>query len=175
MIVLIMGAPCSGKTTVRNEVFNGCDYVDIYDFQQEVRKAGIRLGLDIAEENWLRKVKEKIKCKNKDDILVLEHCLSNKNRRQTYLKEIKEITDEEIICLFVVPRKEDRHELIRRKFEPYKDIDVHDISSGVLNMNGWYEECDKPSKEDGFDSVLRIEPVVDKEFNKKYHKKSPTS
>lgn len=156
MIVFILGAPISGKTTIRNELFKKCECLDIYDFQKNAKGFD---ELEKAEEKWINTAKEKIINKNDADILVLEHCLSNKNRRRTYLKEIKEITDEEIICLFVEPEKEIRYELVRKKLSVYEDVDIHDISNGVLNMNGWYEDCDRITKDEGFDSVLKVVPI----------------
>lgn len=166
MVIFLLGAAMSGKSYIRKEIFEGIEYVDIYDYQKEAyEKLGENYeALIKAEENMLKDLIKKIKKKKPEDIIILEHLLSNDKRRKEYIKKIKKVTDEEIICLFVKPNEEDKKELIRRRLKEDTKLKGKKLEKEIDNrfevMQSWYECAKIPSKEDGFDHSLVVIPII---------------
>lgn len=166
MVIFLLGAAMSGKSYIRKEIFEGIEYVDIYDYQKEAyEKLGENYDALIkAEENMLKDLIKKIKKKKPEDIIILEHLLSSDKRRKEYVKKIKEVTDEEIVCLFVKPNEDDKKELIRRRLKEDTRLKGKKLEEEIENrleiMQRWYETAKMPGKEDGFDHSLVVVPII---------------
>ena len=159
MIYVIMGAPCSGKTEIRKEFFDNCDYIDIYDYQENCFTLE---QLQQAEDNFLHDLLKKINSKPKERVFVIEHCFSSAKRRKKYISAIRHELDytEEINCILVWPRNEDIEYLVKQKL---KTEDENTIKRFIDYALEWYGLFDIPTKADGFDRIYKIVPYIEEE------------
>ena len=153
MIVFIIGATCSGKTFMRTQVFTECDYIDVFDYQQDKSISSIIE----AEKKFTHDFESKIASKEESTILVIEHPLSTHHRRKKLTDIIRKYTDEEIICMYMCPNASDVEFLVKKRFP---DFDEKQKNYMLEDINYWNEFKDEPSKEDGFDKILKVVPVI---------------
>ena len=94
-LTIVMGPSCSGKSHLIKERFSNAKVIDLYDFQER--------GFVTVESIWQSYVDcaEALKeaLKTGEDI-VLEHTLLKRIRREWYIEQIREVTNDEIkiIC-----------------------------------------------------------------------------
>ena len=97
-LTIVMGPSCSGKSHLIKERFSNAKVIDLYDFQER--------GFVTVESIWQSYVDcaEALKeaLKTGEDI-VLEHTLLKRIRREWYIEQIREVTNDEIKIICIVP------------------------------------------------------------------------
>lgn len=100
-VTIIMGPACSGKSFYIKSNYQNSTVIDLYDFQ----KKGFSNISDVwkSYEDCAEALKKAIK-ENKN--VVLEHTLLKKIRREWYISQIREVTDENIDIVCIAPSPE---------------------------------------------------------------------
>ena len=149
-VIIVMGPPASGKSTFVKENFKDKEVIDLFDFQEHI--------LPTYESVWQSYVdcaeylKEKIK-EGKD--IVLEHTLLKRKRREWYISQIREVTDDDIIICCILPTINEYYQRCKKRNQPI-------TKSTAKSM---LDELEVPTKDEGYKSVYIIN-----EQNEKYEK-----
>lgn len=138
-ITIVMGPPCSGKSTFIKENFKDSTVIDLFNFQARTRPSFDSVWksyVDCAE-----KLKECIKEGKKN--IVLEHTLLRKERREWYISQIREVSNDDIEIYCIVPSKDTLIKRAKSRHRPITDISAED----VLNI------LEIPTKDEGYSKV----------------------
>lgn len=133
MIYLIMGIPGVGKTTYIKEHFKKDVIVlDLYTFQ-------CKYGAFQGYYELMKELKEKIKddSRNGRDIVV-EHTLLKGKRRREYVEAIREVTDEEILLVFIDKTDDEIFKQLMERYERMGfviDEKLKDITKKEIKVN----------------------------------------
>jgi predicted kinase len=142
IIKIIMGIPCSGKSTFIKNTFPNSKKIDLYDYQvgKSFDYETMMLTYEEVKDNVIDAIK------NNEDF-VLEHTLLKACRRKMYIDAIKEVTDEPIGIYVMNPSMEElKNRMIKRE--------TSGIEEYIKNNLDVYE---KPTLDEGFDYVYIIE------------------
>ena len=175
---------CSGKSYLIDRYFKQYKIFDIFTFQQDkklsqkvyeeakqkgfVFKRAKENKLEIPEAACMYSVIEA--CNNfPEDTIVLEHLLSNKVRRQEYVKLLKEETGRDIECYFIKPSQKileknisDRVDTWEKEGNLYPWETPDQLKAGTLKYCiEWYKIVEVPTCDDGFSKVQIIESIGD--------------
>ena len=149
-VIIVMGPPASGKSTFIKENFKDKEVVDLFDFQEHI--------LPTYESIWQSYVdcaeylKEKIK---EGKGVVLEHTLLKRKRREWYISQIREVTDDDIIICCILPTINEYYQRCKKRNQPI-------TKSTAKSM---LDELEVPTGDEGYESVYIIN-----EQNEKYEK-----
>lgn len=146
-VIIVMGPPASGKSTFIKENFKNKEVIDLFDFQEHI--------LPTYESIWQSYVdcaeclKEKIK-EGKD--VILEHTLLKRKRREWYISQIREVTDDDIIICCILPTINEYYQRCKKRNQPI-------IKSTAKSM---LDELEIPTKDEGYKSVYIINAQKEK-------------
>ena len=146
-VIIVMGPPASGKSTFIKENFKDKEVIDLFDFQEHI--------LPTYESIWQSYVdcaeclKEKIK-EGKD--IVLEHTLLKRKRREWYISQIREVTDDDIIICCILPTIDE----YCRRCKNRKQLITKSTAKSML------DELEIPTKDEGYKSVYIINAQKEK-------------
>lgn len=175
---------CSGKSYLIDRYFKQYKIFDIFTFQQDkklsqkvyeeakqkgfVFKRAKENKLEIPEAACMYSVIEA--CNDfPDDPIILEHLLSNKIRRQEYVKLLKEKTGRNIECYFLKPSQEileknisDRVDNWEKEGKLYPWETPSQLKVDTLKYCvEWYKIAEVPTCDDGFSKVQILETIGD--------------
>lgn len=137
-VVIVMGAPCSGKSTFIKEYFLERTVIDLLDFEKnrytipEILKA-----YEECRDALVQAIKD-------GKQVVLEHTLLRQIRRSMYVDAIREVTDAPIHIYVMLP-SEDKVKTYCKKERI--SVDLYYDNLGLLEL---------PTKEEGFDKIYEI-------------------
>lgn len=138
-VIIVMGPPCSGKSTFIQENFPDKTVIDLKDFQRDI-------GCSYEEI-----MQSYIKCKDSLMVaiqegkpVVLEHTLLKRKRRPMYVEAIKEVTDAPIYVYVMQPSPEKVTEYYQKE----------NISEDFYY--GHQKLLEIPEKEEGFEEIYII-------------------
>lgn len=98
-ITFVIGPACAGKSYFIKNNYKEAKVIDLYDFQ--------RCGFSSVDDIWRSYVEcaEALKktIKEGNNEIVLEHTLLKRKRREWYISQIREITDEDIKVICILP------------------------------------------------------------------------
>lgn len=146
-VIIVMGPPASGKSTFIKENFKNKEVIDLFAFQEHI--------LPTYESVWQSYVdcaeclKEKIK-EGKD--VVLEHTLLKKKRREWYISQIREVTDDDIIIYCILPFVDEYYQRCKKR----KQTITKSTAKSML------DELEIPTKDEGYKSVYIINAQKEK-------------
>ncbi len=137
-VVIVMGAPCSGKSTFIKDYFLERTVIDLLDFEKnrytipEILKA-----YEECRDALVQAIKD-------GKQVVLEHTLLRQIRRSMYVDAIREVTDAPIHIYVMLP-SEDKVKAYCKKERI--SVDLYYDNLGLLEL---------PTKEEGFDKIYEI-------------------
>ncbi len=140
-IKIIMGPPCSGKSTFIKENFPSYKVIDLYDFQEHTLPTfeSIMKSYEMTRDALVEALK-------KGDNVVLEHTLLKQKRRSMYIKAIKQVTDIPIDIYVMKPSAD----------EYFKRMQLRDPSFTETEAKLFLDLIELPEKEEGFNNIYLI-------------------
>jgi len=173
--VFLTGASCAGKTYFRKKWFSDVPCVDLMSYQlmgnQAITAEAEKRGLPIIDEWYWRLQLSETMCMDdfrdmvqdeRNEVSVLEHMLSSRERRQVYIQKIRDVFDGEIVYILLKPDEEklNQNAILKVEDTGLKSWETLDSASEriVNEAKAWYEVCDKepPSMDDGMDHLFVI-------------------
>lgn len=138
-VIIVMGAPYSGKSTFIKERFPNRTVIDLFDFQVN------RHTVEDIMESYIECRDALIQAIKDGKEVVLEHTLLKRKRRPMYVEAIREVTDAPIHVYVMMPSLEK----------------VASYCKTRTSLVALYEEhldlLEMPAKEEGFDEIHIIE------------------
>jgi predicted kinase len=116
-----MGPACSGKTHFIKKNYPNAKVIDLYDFQKESYRS--IEGIWQSYEKCAEALKETIKNNVNNDTIILEHTLLKRIRREWYISQIREVTNEDIDIVCIKPSETTLYKRIK---EREIEIDIED-------------------------------------------------
>ena len=146
-ILIVMGPACSGKSYFIKNNYQNATVIDLYDFQ--------RRGFSCVEDIWKSYVECAEALKNaikenegKNQLIVLEHTLLKKIRREWYMSQIREITNEDVEIICLSPSVETFCERAKRRGI---DMDIEDAKNTLSIL-------ELPTIEEGYSKITILTP-----------------
>lgn len=143
---IVMGPPCSGKSTFIKNTFPDFKVVDLFDFQKDKKF----ISVESVMESYIETKNALIEALKENKNVVLEHTLLRAIRREMYVNAIKEVTDEPINIYVLIPEKATFIEFSKQRKCPTDDRYFMDLF-GTLEI---------PTQEEGFANVYVIMPRI---------------
>ena len=143
---IVMGPPCSGKSTFIKNTFPDATVIDLFDFQKNKPFATV----ESVMESYIEAKDALVAVLKENKKVVLEHTLLRAIRREIYVNAIKEVTDEPINIYVLIPEKATFVEFSKRRKCPTDDRYIADLF-GTLEI---------PTQNEGFDNVYVIMPRI---------------
>ena len=148
MINFVIGPACSGKSKFIETQFPHALVIDLWDFQKDYKLFNI--------ENILQSYKKAkdalittIEANPGSDI-VLEHTLLKAARRAPYLDEVREVTNQQIVCYVLKPDIETYEKFCQEREVPESYYE--------------FELLEMPSKGEGFEKIFVIKPNLNGDY-----------
>ena len=136
MITIVMGPPCAGKSTFIKKNFPDAKVIDLFDYQKDCfTKEDVWHSYEVCAEELQKAIKE-----NED--VVLEHTLLRAIRRKYYIDKIREVTDEDINIVCIIPSQKVLKERCEKRKTSY--------NGSCLDI------LEKPKKKEGFSEITII-------------------
>ena len=138
-IIIVMGPSCAGKSTFIKNHFKDYKVIDLFDFQTKTRPT-----FDSVWESYVNcanALKECIKQGNEN--IILEHTLLKRIRREWYISQIREVTNEDIEIYCLIPSAE---QLVKQSQLRGNSISEDDAKA-LLDI------VEIPIKEEGYSKV----------------------
>ena len=144
-ITIVMGPACAGKSHFIQTNYPNATVIDLYDFQKR--------GFSCVEDVWKSyeacadALKKAIKEKENNKI-ILEHTLLKRIRREWYISQIREVTDEDIDIICIAPSTTT---LCERAKKRKIDIDTSDAEETLSIL-------ELPTVDEGYANVTILTP-----------------
>ena len=136
MITIVMGPPCAGKSTFIKKNFPDAKVIDLFDYQKDCfTEADVWHSYEVCAAKLQKAIKE-----NKE--VVLEHTLLKAIRRKYYVDKIREVTDENINIVCLIPSAKVLKERCKKRKTSYNSMNL--------------EILEKPKKKEGFSEITII-------------------
>lgn len=142
-IIIVMGPACSGKSHYIKENFPSHTIIDLYNFQD--------FNFITVDAVWksyeecAEALKEAIKTKEN---IVLEHTLLKRIRREWYINQIREVTDEDIEIICIAPSAKTLSERAKKR----------DIKMTVSDAEKELSILELPTVDEGYSNITILTP-----------------
>lgn len=141
-ITIVMGIPCSGKSTYIKDTYQDREIFDLKAYQDKKTVLNVKTVLESYEEcqnDFINAIKA-----GKD--VVLEHTLLKVMRRKSYIDAIRELTDEPVELVFIDPEYDVHIKRIEEVGIPFPED----------YLNEHLEILERPTLDEGFGPIVIV-------------------